>query len=58
MTISTPDDDQEEDRRKFLATCGRFTAATPPRITILVNLTEHWCDCRRRQQRNNSNNQH
>jgi hypothetical protein len=36
MTISNPDDDQEEDRLKFLATCGRFAAVTPPTITILL----------------------
>jgi hypothetical protein len=39
MTISTPNDDQEEDRRKFLATCGRFAAVTPPTITLLLSTT-------------------
>ena len=38
MTIPTPDDDQEEDRRKFLATCEkRFAAVTPPTITVLLS---------------------
>ena len=30
-------DDQDEDRRKFLATCGRFAAVTPPVITVLLS---------------------
>jgi hypothetical protein len=38
MTIS-PEDDQGEDRRKFLATCGRFAAVTPPAITLLLSTT-------------------
>jgi hypothetical protein len=29
--------DQDEDRRKFLATCGRFAAVTPPVITVLLS---------------------
>jgi hypothetical protein len=29
--------DQDEDRRKFLATCGRFAAVTPPAITLLLS---------------------
>jgi hypothetical protein len=38
MTISTPDDDLEEDRRKFLKTCEiRFAAVTPPTITVLLS---------------------
>jgi hypothetical protein len=37
MTISKPDIDQEKDRRKFLATCGRFAAVTPPTITLLLS---------------------
>jgi hypothetical protein len=36
MTIS-PDDDQDEERRKFLATCGRFAAVTPPMLTMLLS---------------------
>jgi hypothetical protein len=27
----------EEDRRKFLMTCGRFAAVTPPAITLLLS---------------------
>ena len=27
----------EEDRRKFLATCGRFAAVTTPALTILLS---------------------
>jgi hypothetical protein len=26
-----------EDRRKFLASCGRFAAVTPPAITLLLS---------------------
>jgi hypothetical protein len=26
-----------EDRRKFLAACGRFAAVTPPTITLLLS---------------------
>jgi hypothetical protein len=29
--------DEEEDRRKFLATCGRFAAVTPPALTVLLS---------------------
>ena len=29
--------DQDEDRRKFLATCGRFAAVTPPVLTVLLS---------------------
>jgi hypothetical protein len=27
----------EEDRRRFLASCGRFAAITPPALTILLS---------------------
>ena len=27
----------DEDRRKFLATCGKFAAVTPPAITMLLS---------------------
>jgi hypothetical protein len=30
----TPPDD---DRRKFLATCGRFAVVTPPALTVLLS---------------------
>ncbi len=30
-------DEANEDRRKFLASCGRFAAVTPPAITMLLS---------------------
>jgi hypothetical protein len=27
----------DEDRRRFLATCGRFAAVTPPVVTMLLS---------------------
>lgn len=27
----------EQDRRRFLASCGRFAAVTPPALTILLS---------------------
>jgi hypothetical protein len=27
----------DEDRRRFLATCGKFAAVTPPAITVLLS---------------------
>ena len=32
----TPDE-TNEDRRKFLASCGKFAAVTPPAITMLLS---------------------
>jgi hypothetical protein len=29
--------ESEEDRRKFLASCGRFAAVTPPVISLLLS---------------------
>lgn len=29
--------DTDEDRRKFLAACGKFAAVTPPAITVLLS---------------------
>src|SRR3954451_7628233 len=29
--------DEDEDRRKFLATCGKFAVVTPPAITMLLS---------------------
>jgi hypothetical protein len=29
--------DQNEDRRKFLKTCGRFAVVTPPAMTMLLS---------------------
>jgi hypothetical protein len=34
---STPGTDEIEDRRKFLASCGKFAAVTPPTITLLLS---------------------
>jgi hypothetical protein len=34
---SSPEIDANEDRRKFLATCGRFAVVTPPAITVLLS---------------------
>jgi hypothetical protein len=33
----TPQISADEDRRKFLACCGRFAAVTPPAITLLLS---------------------
>jgi hypothetical protein len=30
-------DTANEDRRKFLATCGRFAIVTPPALTLLLS---------------------
>jgi len=30
-----------EDRRKFLATCGKFAVITPPAITMLLSTSLH-----------------
>lgn len=30
-------DKTDEDRRKFLASCGKFAAVTPPAITMLLS---------------------
>lgn len=32
-----PAPEANEDRRKFLATCGKFAAVTPPAITLLLS---------------------
>ena len=34
---SAPGTDEIQDRRKFLAACGRFAAVTPPTITVLLS---------------------
>jgi hypothetical protein len=34
---STLEPDANEDRRKFLATCGKFAVVTPPAITMLLS---------------------
>ena len=35
--MATQEEDLNEDRRKFLASCGRFAAVTPPAITLLLS---------------------
>jgi hypothetical protein len=39
MTVNnkSPQSSADEDRRKFLASCGRFAAVTPPAITLLLS---------------------
>jgi|1186.fasta_scaffold232456_1 hypothetical protein len=32
-----PENDADKDRRKFLATCGKFAVVTPPAITMLLS---------------------
>src|SRR6478752_3600218 len=32
-----PNDNEIEDRRKFLISCGRFAAVTPPVMTLLLS---------------------
>jgi hypothetical protein len=34
---SPPENNADEDRRKFLATCGKFAVVTPPAITMLLS---------------------
>ncbi|MGY4597712.1 hypothetical protein ACVWXL_005458 [Bradyrhizobium sp. GM22.5] len=29
--------DEDDDRREFLKTCGKFAAVTPPAITLLLS---------------------
>jgi hypothetical protein len=36
LESSTPVD---EDRRKFLAACGKFAAVTPPALTVLLSMS-------------------
>jgi hypothetical protein len=36
-TGSTPPSEANEDRRKFLASCGKFAVVTPPAITMLLS---------------------
>jgi hypothetical protein len=37
--MTTPNEDltSEQDRRAFLASCGRFAAVTPPTLTLLLS---------------------
>jgi hypothetical protein len=36
-----PKADTSEDRRRFLASCGKFAAVTPPAITFLLSTSLH-----------------
>ena len=36
---SRQDSTEEQDRRQFLASCGRFAAVTPPVVTMLLSTT-------------------
>jgi hypothetical protein len=36
-----PDTEAREDRRKFLATCGKFAVITPPAVTLLLSTSLH-----------------
>jgi hypothetical protein len=38
---SFPENDPDKDRRKFLATCGKFAVVTPPAITMLLSTSLH-----------------
>ena len=38
---SSPDANTNEDRRKFLASCGKFAVVTPPAITVLLSTSLH-----------------
>ena len=40
-TNSKHQPDACEDRRKFLATCGKFAIVTPPAITLLLSTSLH-----------------
>ena len=35
--LSTLEPDADQDRRKFMATCGKFAVVTPPAITMLLS---------------------
>jgi len=35
--LETNENAADEDRRKFLASCGRFAAVTPPAVTFLLS---------------------
>lgn len=36
-TGPSPSSDMNEDRRKFLTSCGKFAVVTPPAITMLLS---------------------
>jgi hypothetical protein len=35
--LNDPEAEQNEDRRKFLAACGKFAVVTPPAMTLLLS---------------------
>lgn len=35
--VTNGPDEADKDRRKFLASCGRFAVVTPPAITMLLS---------------------
>jgi hypothetical protein len=37
MLMTNSETDEGEDRRRFLKSCGRFAAVTPPAITLLLS---------------------
>jgi hypothetical protein len=37
----SPEAESSEDRRAFLATCGKFAVVTPPAITLLLSTSLH-----------------
>jgi hypothetical protein len=37
MNRISPETEADEDRRKFLAACGKFAVVTPPAITMLLS---------------------
>lgn len=37
MSSQTPKTGRDTDRRKFLASCGKFAVVTPPAITMLLS---------------------
>lgn len=36
-----PDPTADEDRRKFIAACGKFAVVTPPAVTLLLSTSLH-----------------
>ncbi|MEH2513971.1 hypothetical protein V1291_005325 [Nitrobacteraceae bacterium AZCC 1564] len=41
MPTNGPEIDGNEDRREFLASCGKFAVVTPPAITLLLSTSLH-----------------
>jgi hypothetical protein len=38
---NSPASEADEDRRKFLGTCGKFAVVTPPAMTLLLSTSLH-----------------